>query len=72
MDAISTLPTPSVVALVGACRRIMSSGSLIRPIEPTNAKKPPATISRAITSSISKVIGSSGYSMMSPRSMKRQ
>lgn len=41
MDAINIEPTPSVVALVGACNRVIKSGSLISPKDPIIVKKQP-------------------------------
>src|SRR6056297_1324022 len=43
IEAISTPPTPSVVALVGACRRCSVSGSLSSPKDPTSPKIPLTT-----------------------------
>ena len=40
-EAITIDPTPSVVALVGPCRRVIRSGSLARPKEPTRLNTPP-------------------------------
>ncbi len=58
IDASSAPPTPSVLALVGACRRMYRSRSLTRPIAPTSAKPPPASSSRLATSSTAKGRGS--------------
>src|SRR6185437_14798608 len=52
-EAASTPPTPRVVALVGACRRMRQSGSRTRPIEPTSVKKPPTIRQNEIAASSS-------------------
>ncbi len=48
IDAINSDPTPSVDALVGACRRDIEVSSRISPIEPTRVNSAPI-ISRAAT-----------------------
>src|SRR5512145_540299 len=52
MLASSTPPTPSVVALVGACRRMKKSGKRSMPIAPTSVNTPPTTSSAATPISI--------------------
>ena len=48
-EATSTQPTPSVVALLGPCRRLRMSLNLASPHEPTSAKPAPPTSSAAMT-----------------------
>ena len=72
MDASRMLPMPSVVAFVGACRRVIRSRSLISPAEPTSRKRLPTTMRKAISSSSRNAMASASYSMMSPRRRKRQ
>ena len=56
---------PNVVALVGPCKRIKKSGSLIKPIEPIKINVPPNNNNIDTTHSL---IMFSPYSIISPRS----
>lgn len=52
MAAIRIPPTPSVVALVGPCRRRKKSENRTNPIEPTSEKNPPTSSVDEIASSV--------------------
>ena len=74
MLASSMPPTPSVLALVGACSRMKKSRKRSRPMAPTSAKLPPTTSSEGDGELEHGMQGGGvhrAHSMTSPRAMKR-
>ena len=69
MLASSSPPTPSVVALVGACRRWKKSRKRTSPIAPISEKAPPTTSSSAMRASTT---GCSDAESMAPVPIPRR